>query len=59
MYNNTLWTAERNPRWVTPETDNMQYDHTDLEAGESNEKRSKEYDEKLNENTDKSSKRKV
>jgi hypothetical protein len=59
MYNNTLWTAERNPRWVTPETDNMQYDHTDLEAGESNEKRSKEYDEKLNENTDKPSKRKV
>lgn len=41
MYNNTVWTAERNPRWVTPETDNMQYDHTDLEAGESNEQRSK------------------
>ena len=59
MYNNTMWTAERNPRWVTPDTDNMQYDHTDLEAGESNEQRSKEYDEKINADKSKPSKRKV
>jgi hypothetical protein len=57
MYNNTLWTAERNHRWVTPDTDNMNYDHTDLEAGESNEERSKHYNERLNENTVQSLKR--
>lgn len=47
MYNNTVWTAERNPRWVTPDTDNMQYDHTDLEKGESNKKRSEVYNKEL------------
>ena len=36
-------TAERNGRWVTPNTDIMNYDHTDLELGESNLERSKEY----------------
>jgi hypothetical protein len=51
MYNNTLWTAERNHRWVTPDTDNMNYDHTDLDMGESNEERSKYYNERLNEDT--------
>ena len=43
-YNTTLWTAERNGRWVTPDTDVFNYDHTDLEAGESNKDRSQEYD---------------
>jgi hypothetical protein len=43
-YNTTLWTAERNGRWVTPDTDVFNYDHTDLEAGESNKDRSEEYD---------------
>jgi hypothetical protein len=38
-----LWTAERNSRWVTPDTDLMNYDHTDLESGEKNEERSKIY----------------
>jgi hypothetical protein len=42
-YNTTLWTAERNGRWVTPDTDIMNYDHTDLEKGESNKERSDEY----------------
>ena len=32
-------TAERNMRWVTPDTDIMDYDHTDL-TKESNEERS-------------------
>jgi hypothetical protein len=59
MYNNTLWTAERNHRWVTPDTENMNYDHTDLDAGESNEERSKHYNERLNENTNQSSERSV
>jgi hypothetical protein len=43
-YNTTLWTAERNSRWVTPDTDVFNYDHTDLESGESNKERSEEYD---------------
>jgi hypothetical protein len=43
-YNSTLWTAERNMRWVTPDTDIMDYDHTDL-TKESNEERSKLYNE--------------
>jgi hypothetical protein len=43
-YNTTLWTAERNGRWVTPDTDVFNYDHTDLEKGESNKERSEEYD---------------
>jgi hypothetical protein len=43
-YNTTLWTAERNGRWVTPDTDVFNYDHTDLDAGESNKERSEEYD---------------
>ena len=43
-YNTTLWTAERNGRWVTPDTDVFNYDHTDLESGESNKERSEEYD---------------
>lgn len=42
-YNTTLWTAERNSRWVTPDTDVMNYDHTDLANGESNAARSEEY----------------
>jgi hypothetical protein len=42
-YNTTLWTAERNGRWVTPDTDIMNYDHTDLEKGESNKERSDAY----------------
>jgi hypothetical protein len=42
--NTTLWTAERNGRWVTPDTDVFNYDHTDLESGESNKDRSEEYD---------------
>jgi hypothetical protein len=53
-YNTTLWTAERNSRWVTPDTDVFNYDHTDLEAGESNKERSELYDkqdlEKMDEN---------
>jgi len=44
-YNETLWTAERNMRWVTPDTDIMDYDHTDLDKGESNQERSKMYNE--------------
>lgn len=48
-YNTTLWTAERNKRWVTPDTDIMNYDHTDLEAGESNSIRSKMYNDTDNE----------
>jgi hypothetical protein len=44
-YNTTLWTAERNSRWVTPDTDLMNYDHTDLEKGETNEEMSKAYKE--------------
>jgi hypothetical protein len=59
MYNNTLWTSERNHRWVTPDTDNMNYDHTDLDAGESNKERSIHYNERLNENTNQSFKRNV
>jgi len=43
MYNNTIWTAERNPRWLTPDTEIMQYDHTDLDSGESNLRRSAVY----------------
>lgn len=42
-YNETLWTAERNMRWVTPDTDIMDYDHTDLGSGESNKNRSDMY----------------
>jgi hypothetical protein len=42
-YNTTLWTAERNSRWVTPDTDLMNYDHTDLGKGEKNEDRSQIY----------------
>jgi len=42
-YNETLWTAERNLRWVTPDTDIMEYDHTDLKSGESNQIRSDMY----------------
>jgi hypothetical protein len=42
-YNETLWTAERNMRWVTPDTNIMDYDHTDLSIGESNQLRSDEY----------------
>ena len=42
-YNSTLWTAERNMRWVTPDTDIMNYDHTDLASGESNTDRSELY----------------
>ena len=30
-------------RWVTPDTDIMDYDHTDLGAGESNQERSDNY----------------
>lgn len=52
MYNNTVWTAERNHRWVTPDTDNMQYDHTDLEAGESNKDRSAMYNNLLGEDNE-------
>jgi hypothetical protein len=59
MYNRTLWTAERNSRWVTPDTEVMNYDHTDLAAGESNEERSKLYNENINENTIQPSKRNV
>ena len=59
MYNKTLWTAERNSRWVTPDTEIMNYDHTDLDAGESNLDRSKLYNEKLNDNTLQSQKRDV
>ena len=44
-YNTTLWTAERNKRWVTPDTDIMNYDHTDLGSGELNSVRSKMYNE--------------
>jgi hypothetical protein len=43
-YNTTSWTAERNSRWVTPDTDIMNYDHTDLSSGESNQQRSEQYD---------------
>jgi len=43
-YNETLWTAERNMRWVTPDTDIMDYDHTDL-TKEDNEERSKIYND--------------
>jgi len=43
-YNETLWTAERNMRWVTPDTDIMDYDHTDL-TKESNVERSKMYND--------------
>ena len=32
----------------------MNYDHTDLDAGESNDERSKYYNERLNENTNQS-----
>jgi hypothetical protein len=42
-YCTTQWSAERNWRWVTPDTDIMEYDHTDLERGESNEARSEIY----------------
>jgi hypothetical protein len=42
-YSSTQWSAERNWRWVTPDTDIMEYDHTDLAAGESNESRSEMY----------------
>jgi len=45
-----LWTAERNKRWVTPDTDIMNYDHTDLGSGESNKLRSDEYNKLDNEN---------
>jgi hypothetical protein len=48
-YNTTLWTAERNARWVTPDTDVMNYDHTDLTSGESNTVRSNMYNELDNE----------
>jgi hypothetical protein len=44
-YNNTLWTAERTGKWVTPDTDIMNYDHTNLEMGESNKERSKMYND--------------
>ena len=43
-YNTTLWTAERNDRWVTPDTDIMEYDHTDRDT-EIPEEKSKEYRE--------------
>jgi hypothetical protein len=59
MYNRTLWTAERNARWVTPDTEIMNYDHTDLDAGESNEDRSRLYNEKLNDNTIQSQQRNI
>jgi len=48
-YNTTLWTAERSNKWVTPDTDIMDYDHTNLEAGESNEERSDMYNRLDNE----------
>lgn len=48
-YNTTLWTAERNSRWVTPDTDLMNYDHTDLLHGESNKVRSDLYNNLDNE----------
>jgi hypothetical protein len=48
-YNTTLWTAERNARWITPDTDVMNYDHTDLTSGESNTARSNMYNELDNE----------
>ena len=47
-YNSTLWTAERNMRWLTPDTDIMDYVHTDLSAGESNQERSDMYNKKDN-----------
>jgi hypothetical protein len=53
-YNTTLWTAERNARWVTPDTDIMNYDHTDLKNGESNKKRSDTYNQLDNETINKS-----
>ena len=48
-YNTTLWTAERTGKWVTPDTDIMNYDHTNLEAGESNKIRSDIYNKMDNE----------
>jgi len=48
-YNNTLWTAERSNKWVTPDTDIMNYDHTNLESGESNLERSQMYNKLDNE----------
>lgn len=43
LYNNTQWTAERSSKWVTPDTEVMNYDHTNLSEGESNKQRSDMY----------------
>lgn len=42
-YNTHLWTAERTGKWVTPDTDILEYDHTNCADGESNEKASAFY----------------
>lgn len=44
-YNTHLWTAERTGKWVTPDTDILEYDQTNVESGESNQRASDFYNQ--------------